>query len=91
MTPRQPATYLFRITKRESGRGTAGKLRLAVEYRALQDDAVGAAARVLDGVCRRGAGKASRRVKGRGGYWRKHWWRTCESAWICLHSPSRVK
>ncbi|EST05702.1 TRAPP II complex, TRAPPC10 [Kalmanozyma brasiliensis GHG001] len=49
VTPRQPATYLFRIAKSGGGKG---RLRLEVEYRALQDDAVAAAVRALHIVVR---------------------------------------
>ncbi|SPO32069.1 related to TRS130 - subunit of the TRAPP complex of the cis-Golgi [Ustilago trichophora] len=53
VTPRQPATYLFRISKtdgsskREDG---AKRLRLVVRYRVLQEDAVACAGRAMDAV-----------------------------------------
>lgn len=51
ITPRQPATYLFRISKRGSGSAadSEGKgLRLAVHYRPLLEDAIAFAIRALD-------------------------------------------
>lgn len=50
VTPRQPATFLFRISKKD-GANTGGKrMRLAVLYRALEEDAVCAAKASLDRV-----------------------------------------
>ncbi|SPO25257.1 related to TRS130 - subunit of the TRAPP complex of the cis-Golgi [Ustilago trichophora] len=51
VTPRQPATYLFRVFKTNSSseRREGGKrLRLVVRYRALQEDAVACASRAMD-------------------------------------------
>ena len=52
VTPRQPATYLFRISRTSSSSKTDGRLRLIVPYRAMQEDAIGAAITALDGLVR---------------------------------------
>ncbi|CDU22942.1 related to TRS130-subunit of the TRAPP complex of the cis-Golgi [Sporisorium scitamineum] len=48
VTPRQPATYLFRVSRGSAGEES--RLRLVVQYRTLQGDAVSAAVRALDVV-----------------------------------------
>lgn len=48
VTPRQPATYLFRIVKAAGGVKGGTRLRLAVQYRTLVEDAVEAAVEALD-------------------------------------------
>ncbi|KAJ9478612.1 ER to Golgi transport-related protein [Pseudozyma hubeiensis] len=50
VTPRQPATYLFRVSKGGAGRVEGGKggMRLTVRYRGLQEDAIEAMGRALD-------------------------------------------
>lgn len=52
VTPRQPATYVFRISKRglADAAGRDSRMRLTVEYRGLQEDAVCAAERALDAL-----------------------------------------
>ncbi|TKY87653.1 hypothetical protein EX895_003234 [Sporisorium graminicola] len=50
VTPRQPATYLFRLSRPSSADQRETRLRLVVQYRALQEDAVGAAVRALDSI-----------------------------------------
>ncbi|SJX65910.1 related to TRS130-subunit of the TRAPP complex of the cis-Golgi [Sporisorium reilianum f. sp. reilianum] len=50
VTPRQPATYVFRLSRTDAASRADTRLRLVVQYRALQEDAVSAAVRALDAV-----------------------------------------